>query len=49
MALGYLRDTRFGEALCDKEGWLKTGDFGEIDENGITERMEVSPLLSKYS
>ena len=43
ITLGYLGDNKSSEVLRDKEGWLKTGDWGKIDENGwlfITDRVK---------
>jgi len=43
ITLGYLGDNKSSEELRDPEGWLKTGDWGKIDENGwlfITDRVK---------
>ena len=40
---GYYGDDQATSAVMDAEGWVKTGDLGDIDENGaltITDRVD---------
>lgn len=55
ITLGYLGDEGATEGLYDKQGWLKTGDWGWIDGNGwvfvtdrVKEMIKVRRFLIKF-
>ncbi len=49
MMQGYYRDTRRTQNTIDAEGWLHTGDLGEIATDGVLTITGVKKLLFKLS
>ena len=45
----YYRDTQATEAIKDSEGWVKTGDLGQIDSQGALEVTDRVDSVGKFS